>query len=113
MFCLLPRVTLERLGNFGISLAVGLTAHRQVHAHFAALAGKMRSQTLEHLFVYAFGHADHMFIGPRQRFSFDHFLKFRRGLFTLRTKFGSCIPFVNITANRTNKFLFHSHQVFK
>ena len=46
MLGLLPCVTLEGLGNFGITLTVCLTAHRKVHAHLGALAHEVVLKTL-------------------------------------------------------------------
>ena len=109
MLGFLPCITLESLGNLGISLAVGLTAHRQVHSHLAALAREMRAQTFQHFRIDALGHADHMFVGPRHGLALDHFLEFRAGLLALRAKFGSFLSLIHVTAYGTDKLLFHSH----
>ena len=108
MVCFLKSIALEGFGNFRIAFAVGLAAHRQIHAHLGAFAHKMILQALKHLCIHTFCHSDHMFVGPGQPLAFDHLFEFRTRDFALRAKFGCCISFVNVTANGTNEFLFHN-----
>ena len=108
MLGLFPGIALERLCDLGITFAVSLAAHRQIHAHLGAFAHKMILQALKHLCIHTFCHSDHMFVGPGQPLAFDHLFEFRTRDFALRAKFGCCISFVNVTANGTNEFLFHN-----
>ena len=58
MVCLLEGVASERLGDFGIAFAVGLTRHGKVHAYLAALAGEVGLESLHNLVGASLGYAD-------------------------------------------------------
>ena len=57
MLCFLKSVATESLGDFGISLTIGLTRHRQIHAHLATFAIEVRIEIFYHLFACAFGYS--------------------------------------------------------
>ena len=113
MLGLLPGKALVCLGHLGIALAVGLTAHGQVHAHLGTLTHKVSFQALKHLFVNTLGHTDHMLVGKRQRaFALFHLYELRRGNTALGAFLGSLVTGVHITANSTSE-LFHHLIKFK
>ena len=60
MLSLLKGVTLPSLGDLGIALPVGHTAHGQVHANLAALTVEVGAQALDHILGDVLGNAHHM-----------------------------------------------------
>ena len=108
VFSLFPSVTLVCLGDFGITLAVGLTAHGQIHADFGAFAHEVVVQVLDHFVIAALGYADHVFIGKYQRTIrglFFNFHKLAGRSLAEGALLGSGITFVNVTAYCTSEFL--------
>ena len=101
MVCFLKSIALEGFGNFRIAFAVGLAAHRQIHADFAAFAGEVFAQAGNNAFVQAFGNADSVFIGISLIF-FVHNLK-RFGAAD-RTYFRHGVAFDNLSADCANVF---------
>ena len=61
---LFESVALEGLGNFRIAFALGLAAHRKVHAHFGAFGLEVMLQAGPYLRVAALGYAQYMLTGP-------------------------------------------------
>jgi hypothetical protein len=112
VLCLLPSITLESLGDLGITLAISLAAHRQIHTNLGALTHKVILQTLDNLFVNTLSNANHVLVNK---------LKIAFLLYELNelicanlakgALLGSCITFVNITAYGTFPFL-HSCNSF-
>ena len=64
MLSLLPGIALEGIGHLGITLAIGLTAHRQIHTYLGALARKVGIEILDHFLVNAIflGNTDDMLL---------------------------------------------------
>ena len=104
---LLEGVALECLGDFGITLAIGLTAHSQIHAHLGAFAHEMSIEVFDHLLGAAFGNADFVFGNELNGLFFGQFLKLAFGSAAERALFGSLIAFVNIATDGAYKFLLH------
>ena len=76
---LFESIALEGLGDFGITFAVGLTRHSQIHADFAAFAVEMGCQVSDHFGIGAFGNTDFMLGDERKFFSLVEFFEFRSG----------------------------------
>lgn len=112
VFSFFPCVTLESFSNFGITFAVCLTAHSQVHTNFGAFAREVCIEVLNHFFVAAFSHTYFVFSYEVQTLALNEFFEFRGRNATLRTFFGSVFTFVYIAANGANEFLFHNEFVF-
>ena len=53
MLSLFESITLESLGNLGISLAVSLARHGQIHTYLTALTIEVIAKVLNHLLAYA------------------------------------------------------------
>ena len=109
MLGLLPCVTLEGFGHLGITLAVGLTAHRKVHAHLGAFAHEMVFETLHDFGIRTFCHTQNMLVYERKTAVL--FLDFNE--FACRNTahgafLGSCGTLMDITAYRTSEFLVHN-----
>ena len=108
MFGFLPSVTLEGLCDFGISLAVGLTRHGEIHADLGAFTHEVGVEVFDHLFVETFGDTDFMLGDELETSLGAHFLELAAGSATEGALFGSLITFVDITTYGADKFLFHS-----
>ena len=108
MFGLLERIALESLGHFGITLAVGLARHCQIHAHLAALAVEVCVQVLYHLLVATLGHA-HLMLGDELKQSFRvKFFELALGCAADRAFLRSFRTLVDVTAYHADKFLVHN-----
>ncbi len=104
---LLEGVALEGLGDFGVALAVGLTRHGEIHAHFATLAVEMGGEVVDHLLVLALG-AAHLMLGHKHELGgLVEFLELGSGSTADGALFGSFVPFVYIAAHSADKFLLH------
>ena len=102
-------VTLERVGDFRIALALRLTAHREIHSDFAAFAVEVGAKSVHDFLVVDLAVADRV-NGRVGRFArFDQFLKLRRGRLALRALFRRNVAFVDVTADLADKFLNGSH----
>ncbi len=66
MLGLFPGDPLVGFADLRVAFALGLTAHRQVHADLGALAGEVHLQPLDDLGVDILGHSDAMLISPLQ-----------------------------------------------
>jgi hypothetical protein len=95
-------VTFVGFGDFGIAFTLGLTAHGQIHTHFAALALKVGFQTGDDFRIDTLGRGHDVFTGitliTGNRFEFS------RGGFALGAEFGGGIAFVDVTTDTTYKF---------
>ncbi len=101
-------IAAEGLGHLGITLTVGLTAHRQIHAHFGAFAAEVILQALPDLGVATFGHADHVLVDKGQTaFALDDFIEFLFRCLAERTSLGSFRSFVHVSAHGANPFFSH------
>lgn len=107
MLSLFPGLALESLGYFGITLAVGLTAHGKIHTYFGALAHEVVVEVFYHLLVATFGHAYLMFGHEREAGVLCKFLELGGGHAAHGAFFGSMVTFVNVTAYGANEFLLH------
>ena len=108
MFSFFPSIAFESFSNFRITFTVSLTAHSQIHTNFCTFTHKVVVQIFNHFFVTTFSNTNHVLVSKFQTtFCFYHFVELRSGCFTQRTLFRSCITFMNITTNCTNK-LFHN-----
>ena len=106
---LFPCVTLVCLGDLGIPFAVGLAAHRKVHAHLGALAHKVVLETFPKLLAGALAITNdmlgHKFEVALLLHDLDEFLLAN---FTHRALVGCLGAFVNVTAYGTTPFLCHN-----
>ena len=66
MFRLFKRNALVGFRNFGVSLALCLTAHRKIHSDFRALAGEVSAEPFHNLFVFHLTVADVVLGRPGQ-----------------------------------------------
>jgi len=107
---LLEGITLEGLCNLGITLAISLTGHGEIHTNFAALAIEVVAQVLNHLFADTFGFAiaNLVLSGILGNFALLQFgeltgwsLADGATLWWFRT-------FVNVAANGANEFFVHN-----
>ena len=58
MIRLFKRIALERLGNLGVTFALGNARHGEVHADLGALTGEVHAKAFEHLRVHTGRDAD-------------------------------------------------------
>ena len=96
MLSLFPCIAFESLGYFGITLAVGLTAHCKIHTNFGTLTHKMSIEVFNHLVVTTLCYTDNVLLNKFQ-LTFYKFVELIGRNSTLRASFGSCITFMNIT----------------
>jgi hypothetical protein len=64
MFGFFPSDALVGFCHFGITFAVGLTTHRQIHSNFVAFSGKMCLQTFQHFGINALSNTKSVLVGP-------------------------------------------------
>ncbi len=107
MFGFFESVALEGFGDFGISFAVGLARHCQVHAHFAAFAVEVCGEVVDHFFIAAFGNTDFVFGNELEVGGGVEFFEFAAGSTADGALFGSFVAFVHVAANDADEFLFH------
>ena len=109
MLGLLPCVALVGLGDFGIALTVGLTAHGQVHAHLGAFAHEVVLQTLPELLAGALSVAD-LVLGYELQVAFRlyDFNELVLADLAHRALLGSLGTFVDISTYGTTPFLCHN-----
>lgn len=102
-------VALEGFSDFGVTFAVGLTRHCEVHAHFGAFTVEVRGEVFDHLLVAAFGNADFMF-GNEFEFGVvvGHFFELACGSAAEGALFGGVFTFVDVATNCADPFLFHT-----
>ena len=106
MLGLFERIALERIGDFGIAFTLGLAAHREIHADFAALAVEMIPKTLHNLGVFDLAVSDDVLARPGLlAFLGDLHLELGAGNAAKRTLLGSIFAVVNIPANGANPSL--------
>ncbi len=103
---LFKSVSLIGLGDLGIALTLGHTAHGQVHADLAALAVKVGAQILDDVGGSAFGHAHYMLVSENQTLG-GLLVELRGGSATDRALLGRGVALVYVTTNGADKF-FHS-----
>ena len=111
MLSLLPGIALEGISYLGITLAIGLTAHGQIHTYLGALARKVGIEILDHFLVNAIflGNTDDMLLYELDASSFfNELLELRSRNTALWTTLGRCRSLMNITANGANPFLLHN-----
>ena len=106
MLRLFKGIALERLGNLRIALAVGLTAHCQVHTHLGALAVEIVVETFQNLgILYVLGHAKHVLGHKHQRaLGLCYFNEFFTRHAAQGAFLGSGVTFVDISAYGASKF---------
>ena len=73
---LLPSVALESIGNFGITLAVSLTGHSEIHTNLSTLTHEMIVEILLHLVVYILGYTELMLSDEFKKCSLIKFFEF-------------------------------------
>ena len=112
MLGLLPGVTLEGLGNLGIALAVGLTAHGQIHTHLGALAHEVVLKTLPQLGVRTLAITQLMLRDEIQCAILDNLDELVGTYLAQRALLGSLVTLMNVTAYGTTEFLYHNLSVF-
>ena len=102
----LPRIALVSLGDLGIALAVGLTAHSQIHAHLGALAHEVILQAFPQLLAGALAVADHVLRNEFEPFALLHDLdELILAHFAHRALLGCLGTFVDVPADGTTPFL--------
>ena len=96
-----------------IALAVGLTAHRQVHAHLGALAHKVILQSFPQLLARALAVAE-LVDGHEVEVALllHHFDEFLLADLAHRALLGSLRTFMNVPAYGTTPFLCHNFRMF-
>ena len=113
MLRLFKRNALVGFRNFGVSLALCLTAHRKIHSNFRAFTGEVSTESFHNLFVFHLTVTDVMLGRPGQLGGvFLLFDELRGRGFALGAEFGSGIAFMDITADSTYKLL-HFQSPFK
>ena len=105
-------VALEGGGNAGVSLAVCLTGHCQVHSNFRALAVEVVAQALHYLFIFNYTVLEVVLAGESGvlRFNFYEFFFFGAAL---GAELRRVLSFIYIAANQTSEFLFHNFGYFR
>ena len=66
VFSFFPSVAFESFSDFGITFAIGLTAHSQIHTNFSAFTHKVVVQVFNHLFIATFCYTDSVFCDKLQ-----------------------------------------------
>ena len=112
VLCLFPSVTLESLSHFGITFAVSLTAHGQIHTYFCAFAHEVVVEVLNHFIVATFGNAESVLCYEVEATLFGQFLKLAGGNFAHGALLRGFGTFVDITTDGADKFLVHWCSVF-
>ena len=109
MLGLFPGVALVSLGDLGIALAIGLTAHGQIHAHLGALAHEVVLQTLPELLAGALAVTD-LVLGYELhlRVRLNNLYELVLTCLAHRALLGSLGTFVNVPAYGTTPFLCHN-----
>ena len=102
MFCFFKSKSFICFSDLGITLPVGLTAHRQIHTNLCAFTGKVLAQTFHNFRVYTGSYADSMLVSPHKTLCFL-LLKFRSRRFTLWAKLWRLFSGKNVSTNRTNE----------
>ncbi len=111
---LLPCVALVGLGDLGITLAIGLTAHCQVHADLGALAHEVVLEALQQFGTRLPAVADLVLGNEFEAFALlDDFYELVFAYLAHRALLGCLGTFVDVTANGTTPFLScHSFLLF-
>ena len=115
MVSLLKGITLEGFCYLGITLAISLTGHGQIHTDFTTLTVKMIAEILNHFFADTLGLA----ITNAMNSSISglaiifQLRELRCRSLTDRTLLGCLSAFVDISTNGANKLLLHSVFVLK
>ena len=108
---LLPSVALEGLGDLGITLAVSLTAHSQVHTNLGALAHEVVLQTLPQLGIRTLTVTQLMLGHEVQSAILDNLDELVGTNLAQRALLGCLVTLMNVTAYGTTEFLYHSFNV--
>ena len=97
---LLESVALERLGDLGIALALGLAGHREIHADLGALAGEVILEALSNLGVIDLAGAYGVLARPDLLARLDSLLlELGAGNSALRALLRRSVTFIYIPAN--------------
>ncbi|EJW94980.1 membrane protein [gut metagenome] len=107
VFSFFPSITLESLSDFGITFAVSLTAHSEIHTNFRAFTVEVSVEILDHFIVATLSYTYFVFSYKSQRSRLVEFLELRSGNATLGALFGCMFAFMYITTYGADKFLFH------
>lgn len=99
-------VAFECFGDFGVSFAVGLAAHCDVHSDFGCFAEEVCVEVFDHFVACAFCFADFVFGDELECVGFNEFFEFFFRLFALRAEFGGFVSFVYVAAYGADEF-FH------
>ena len=105
---LLPGVALVGLGNLGIALAVGLTAHGQIHTHLGTFAHEVILQTLPEFLVGALAVTDLVNGHEIEAVLLDDLDELVLAYLAHGALLGCLGTFVNVPAYGTTPFLLHS-----
>ena len=110
---LLPGIALESLGDFGVTLAIRLTSHRQVLSHLGTFAHKVIVQTFPQLLAGAFAVAELMLRHEIQTTGLLLDLyELLLAYFAHRALIGCLGTFVDISTNGTTPFLSHNSSLY-
>ena len=104
---LLESVALEGIGNFRVSLALRLAAHRQVHSNLGAFSVEVVTQALHYFLVFYDSVFEVVLTGPVEAVV-HYFNEFFFLCAALGTELGRVLSFIYVTANETSEFLFHN-----
>ena len=106
---LFESVTLECFCDFGITLAVRLASHSQIHTYLTAFTIEVIVKTLENELVGAFlCDSNYVFCHEVQTFVLFYFLELVAWNFALWTSLRGSVALVYIPANRAYPFLCHN-----
>ena len=107
VFGFLKCVTLEGFSDFGVTFAVGLAGHGEVHTYFAAFAVEVCGEVGYHFVVATFCHADFVFGDKFECVAFVKFFEFACRCAAKGTFFRCVFAFMYVAAYCADEFLLH------
>ena len=105
-------VALEGDGYSGVSLAVCLTGHCQVHSYFRALCVEIVMEGLHYLFIFYYTVLEVVLTGESDVLIFNFYEFFFLGA-ALGAELRSFLSLIYVTADQTSEFLFHNFGYFR
>jgi len=108
MVSLLKRIATESLCDLGIALAIGLTAHCQIHTYLGSLTHEVSVEVSTHLLVGVLSYTDNVLANESNTCCFVYNFPSKTCLLALGANSGSFSTFMNVATNRANKFLSHN-----
>ena len=105
-------VALEGDGYSGISLAVCLAGHCQVHSNFRAFAVEVVTESLHYLFIFNYTVLEVVLAGESGILRFNFYEFFFLGA-ALGAELRSFLSLIYVTADQASEFLFHNFGYFR